>query len=563
MNFRVSFESKNGHWMVVAGEPAWRRADLVEHEWAMIRGRQVPGLLRMELEDTDGVLRFRYALTGCRMLAHALRAAPWTMRDAMTALFRLAGVLSDSRLYLLEPHRFLLGEEWIFVGRNGSDLWMAYLPVEDPRPAGRFLPELERLIVSLFVRVEDLDGTVFRQLMLMLREPDFAPQRLRDAVRRWLHDAETGSGAPMSGYGPEDANDAPAAGYGSRDADDRPAAGYGALAASVMATGMTTGMAVAAASASVGSSAFPEYWESPVPDRNPTDWRQRGLPGIGARDKAEPAPEAVRDSPLGPADDRHGDEGNQGLLSAAMTGLIPTDAAEKARKSPVAVICGFVLIAALLWRFLPEWLPGSTGLILSGGLTLILTAGLMWLWLGKKRGKEAGMSPAGTGERVDRKGLQADIGTPVLRNGNPYAADRTSGFGGYADGDWARTGGLDPEEEATVQLQDDADFGRQKPRSPALEWSGGDGGPPQTIALRVSPFVIGRSADAAHHVDRSPGVSRLHVEVAETADGWIAKDLGSRNGTFLNGQPMTPYASYPLKDGDVLQIAASVYRFTC
>lgn len=560
MNFRVSFESKNGHWMVVEGEPAWRRADLVEHEWAMIRGRQVPGLLRLELEDTDGVLRFRFALTGCRMLAHAMRAGPWTMRDAMTALFRLAGGLSDSRLYLLEPHRFMLGDEWIFAGRNGSDLRMAYLPVEDHRSAGRFLPELERLVVSLFVRAEDLEGTVFRQVMLMLREPDFAPQRLRDAVRRWLHDAETGYGAP-------------AILYGTRDADDAPAAGYGASAAADgTASGMATGMAVAGGASSAGGRTFSahaavsEVWESPAPapDQNPPDWRQRGLPGTGARGGMESAPETVQGSSLRHADDREGGGGNNGLLAAVMTGVIQTDASEKARKSHVAVICGFVLMAALVWRFVPEWLPGSTGLILSGGVTLLLAAGVVWFWMGNKRGKDEKMSPTWRGESLGRQDLHTDFGPPVLKNGYPNALVRISEPDGNKDGGFVRTVCLDPEEEeATVQLQDDADLRRQKPRSPALEWSGEDGGPPKTVALRVSPFVIGRSPDAAHHVDRSPGVSRLHVEVAESADGWIAKDLGSRNGTLLNGQPMTPYAAYPLKDGDVLQIAASVYRFIC
>lgn len=544
MSYRVSFESKNGHWMVVEGEPAWHRADVVEHEWAMIRGRQVPGLLRLEPEETDGVIRFRYALAGCRMLTHALRAGPWTMRDAMTALFRLAGTLSDSRLYMLEPHRFLLGEERVFAGRNGADLWLAYLPVEDPLAAERFLPDLERLIVGLFVRAEDLDGHEFRRLILMLREPDFSPERLRDAARRWLHDAETGSAGQV---------------FGSPDAHDAPAAGRGAWSS---ATAEPTSVQDTLFSAPAASEEnFSEDVE-PQADTHPPDWRMRGLPGNGTR--AAESAAWMSEYAIGHADER-GDHGrNSGLLAAVETGLISADVGEKARKSKVAAVCGFVLALALIWRFVPEWLPGSTGPVLAGGFTLLLAAGAAWFWFGKKKGSHEGQRDrAGTEAHEGRGDLHVSYGPPAFATGSPDAWERFAGSHGHEDGAFERTMCLDPEQdETTVQLPNDADPRGQQPRTPALEWSGADGEPPRTIALRMSPFVIGRSLKAAHHVDRSPGVSRLHVEVALTADGWIARDLGSRNGTLLNGEPMTPYAPYPLKDGDVLQIAASVYRFT-
>lgn len=537
MRYRVSFESQNGHWMVVEGEPAWRRADVAEHEWAMIRGRQVPGLLRLEMEETDGVIRFRYALAGCRMLTHALRAGPWTMRDAMTALFRLAGTLSDCRLYMLEPHRFLLGEERIFAGRNGTDLWLAYLPVEDTRAEERFLPDLERLIVGLFVRAEDLDGQAFRRMIHMLREPDFSPDRLRDAARRWLHDAETGSAGRT-----HERTDA----HGTPDLRDG-----------------------SARDTAVFLPAAPEMEDGELPDGEPqadthsSDWRMRGMPGRGIR--AAESAAWTSGHAAGHVDERSDDGKMGGLPAAVETGLISAAAGEKTRKSNVAAVCGFVLAAALIWRFVPEWLPGSTGPVLAGGLTLLLAAGAAWLRLGKMKGKDAGKT-AGAKEKApaDHGGVHAASGPPAFAAGSPDTWERFTGSLRHENGAFERTVHLEPEEdEATVQLPHDTGMPGKQPRIPALEWSGTDGEPPRTIALKMSPFVIGRSLEAAHHVDRSPGVSRLHVEVAWTAEGWIARDLGSRNGTLLNGEPMTPYAPYPLKDGDVLRIAASVYRFTC
>lgn len=67
---------------------------------------------------------------------------------------------------------------------------------------------------------------------------------------------------------------------------------------------------------------------------------------------------------------------------------------------------------------------------------------------------------------------------------------------------------------------------------------------------------LGRAADAevslAGHP--SPVVSAEHACV-EFHEGWYrVRDAGSRNGTFVNGEPVT--APRPLRDGDVIQLGA-------
>ncbi|MGQ9598305.1 MAG: FHA domain-containing protein [Anaerolineae bacterium] len=48
-------------------------------------------------------------------------------------------------------------------------------------------------------------------------------------------------------------------------------------------------------------------------------------------------------------------------------------------------------------------------------------------------------------------------------------------------------------------------------------------------------------------------VSRLHARISVQGDRYLLIDLGSKNGTFVNGQPVTePHA---LQDGDEIQIA--------
>jgi sigma-B regulation protein RsbU (phosphoserine phosphatase) len=65
--------------------------------------------------------------------------------------------------------------------------------------------------------------------------------------------------------------------------------------------------------------------------------------------------------------------------------------------------------------------------------------------------------------------------------------------------------------------------------------------------------VIGRGATADLSL-ADPGVSRRHASVAQGEEGWFLEDLGSANGTYLNGRRVrTPVR---LREGDVIGIAA-------
>lgn len=64
--------------------------------------------------------------------------------------------------------------------------------------------------------------------------------------------------------------------------------------------------------------------------------------------------------------------------------------------------------------------------------------------------------------------------------------------------------------------------------------------------------LIGRD-DTCEIVIPSRQVSRHHVRLTSTPAGVLLEDLGSKNGTHLNGQPVAEAAL--LKDGDVVQVA--------
>lgn len=71
--------------------------------------------------------------------------------------------------------------------------------------------------------------------------------------------------------------------------------------------------------------------------------------------------------------------------------------------------------------------------------------------------------------------------------------------------------------------------------------------------------VIGR--DAAGLQIRDGRTSRQHAQVERSSDGdHVVRDLGSTNGTLLNGQRVA--TEQPLRDGDRIEIGQTVIKFT-
>ena len=50
------------------------------------------------------------------------------------------------------------------------------------------------------------------------------------------------------------------------------------------------------------------------------------------------------------------------------------------------------------------------------------------------------------------------------------------------------------------------------------------------------------------------GVSRRHARIHKQRAQFFIEDLGSANGTFLNGQRLTPYLPHPVNNGDEVQL---------
>lgn len=87
--------------------------------------------------------------------------------------------------------------------------------------------------------------------------------------------------------------------------------------------------------------------------------------------------------------------------------------------------------------------------------------------------------------------------------------------------------------------------------------------PTQTFELSADSLTIGRDASSSQIVVQGEGVSRAHARVARDGDGFVLHDLGSSNGTFVNGQRLA--GPHRLRSGDRIRLGQSVelaYEFS-
>jgi len=78
------------------------------------------------------------------------------------------------------------------------------------------------------------------------------------------------------------------------------------------------------------------------------------------------------------------------------------------------------------------------------------------------------------------------------------------------------------------------------------------------LDIGTTSVVIGRLPECDVTFD-DPNVSRRHAEIRFVAGVWAVTDLGSTNGTLVNGTPITDERA--LRDGDIVSLASHSIKF--
>lgn len=507
----IDFEMNAGHEMTLCREPAIQRNEMYEVELGMLQAADIPSLLPMDWEHIDGAITFRYDLTNSRMLSHRLQQAPIGMTNYYELLLGVVDALSECVEHMLRPEGCLLDDSYIFVGEQLHDLRFVYVPIHTKDDdIGR--SDLLSLVVKWSSYVDVIEGEGLRGILQQFIGSKWPLVRLRTLLLELI--GRSGSSLPRTVIVNEVSREAAA---NAVQSEERP-------------------------------NEAPSY--DSAADRY--DWH---------------APELSED-------DRMGD-------SFPLTDSDHLFESSKSRRGVWITLSAFLISTAAVWRFIYLPAPSQKHLYLSLSLTLALLAGTLFMikrgsrllveeqddeegWglepksgylpPAKRRFQLSGrLGKAEAEEHVNLEHTTSSIGNYSAAS-HPLKAghdEARSASAGADDSFVARRGAAEPttllsRHSSTSGEGDDDEAQAMLKRT----WNGNE----EYIRLTGEVFRIGRSIEGADYQEAADGVSRLHLEIQRSGTGRLAKDLGSRNGSLLNGTMMVPYKAYRLEPGDTIHL---------
>ncbi|WP_433751741.1 DUF6382 domain-containing protein [Paenibacillus amylolyticus] len=582
------FIRNGGAFMVLEKEDGLRMEELSRVQMGMLSSNQIPRLLPVHIREVDRNVTLQYDISGYKMLSQMLKSSKIKLRVLYGLLFQLADAFTECRQYMLEPRKLLIQEEYLFI--NGSfeqgELGMVYVPIMDTVEVDPTPQQFRELVIRLMAHVQELQGEGIQRVLQLCDNERWDIRQLRELLLElYADEQENGGSAAFLSSRTSETFDASRGDLHSSipERDSRPALGNFRPyqpGAPVQNAAVEPGLNFRQTQKKTSESVVEDF---PVRSRTFSGRR---------------SPEQSSLESLNSLDKRRSNTYASDSIEA-----VDMEVEEKPGTSKVTyIILGCMVAMALVWRFIYMEQPGQMQMILCMLLSLGLLGVAGWTWKRKGNSQNDAENKRSFSFNLGKhKGKQTeDEEEPFQESWRWNTADRkeervnqtvASASEGGSEHSRYQSLHMTPEHseppfvqrhletavstselirhdavaEATVNLQNLAkgNFTGESPvmASYYLERRSGSSDQHERMDVQGTSFVIGRSADMVQWVDTATGVSRAHVELSRNKSGYVIKDLGSVNGTILQGDILAPYKEYPLADGDTFTLAESVYTY--
>ncbi|WP_166241739.1 DUF6382 domain-containing protein [Paenibacillus turpanensis] len=495
----VQFESAGGKQLLTVSVAD--RLELSGSEVSMLRHCRIPSLLVLSVEERNLDVRLCYNVTGRRSLSQQLRSGAFSRTEACHILLQIISIIQSGAPYLLKQDGFVLDEQYIFTSELSGEYRLLYLPLrrekEDAAFSEQFLDLAERLFGG---------NGEFRDFV---RKEGGPPS----VIVHWKRLVE-GFEFPSSG-------------------DDR-------LFRDHLSEGAARSHLKLAAthSENAGGTMFSAPGQSAG---NKEEKKQTAQTLLDVMNAARVTPKAAEGG-----GELINPKGGQGKPPSKHSAL-----GRGMGESPE-------WFASMLEEEFEEGATPGKGrfkeLLTDKGVglwtVLTCTAGIAVVWLPSE-----GLLYTALGclSEVVRRVVLAMAAAPALAaESDVYDTGELQGEFLAVKNDvqmseWCQTSFL-PESDATVFLG--AGWKPDPTRLLLIEHEGKE----RTVPWKTERFVLGRGPEGVDYEAASSGISRQHVEWSTSDKGIFIKDLGSRNGTRLNGELLQPFTLYPLKEGDTVTV---------
>lgn len=536
----IDFNNYKGHQMMISSKETFARRELHELELHMLAENSISTLLPLNWLEVDGSISFSYHIEGYRMLTHYLRTQQLTMQRYYSLLLSLADALATCYEYMLRPECCLIDEHVLYIDEQQERIVLAYLPLHEP-----VYEQQAQQLLLLAVRwsglVDDLDAKSYHRILQLLSAEKLPIAPLRQLLLDLIH---------------EQAKSTARRSYEHTGASQQTGSKSNSMISSMMES----------LPASIKEyKAFDGNEADRTQEKNKDKLQQ--VSGNEANSVNDLAPDLLdlnRWQELEDDDDLYEEETNEHrllwkhyalvvvvLLAIGFSWVklyVPQQTVEQ-----LLLCCGITTgMLALLGYML---LKPIQALFASGKLEEPIAFDLVTEHAANASARLAQAIHAGSPPKAAKSG----IGDALVSLPEAGILDKTAA--GQQDNiqqDNIRDGRNKPQQKpnqlATVKLDEQQATSLLQQAEPMLVRS--MNGIEERISIVEASFLIGRADEGVHYREAAKGVSRIHLEL-ELSNGHLqVKDVGSRNGTYLNGQLMIAYKTYRLQKGDRLQLAS-------
>ncbi|WP_404453576.1 DUF6382 domain-containing protein [Oceanobacillus kapialis] len=486
--------------------------DLNEVQLKMIQSNSIPHLLSLSVENMDLKTKLFYDLTSKSKLASYFQKKNATMNDYYQVFLSIISTLEGCTSYMLDQEKFILKQDHIYIGTNPGDIYLVYLPVKTLNKETNVTEDMKKLLTDIAGEVEGLQGNEFKSILNYIKNDGFSINGLKKLLLELI-----------------------------------------SLRSNVNYTRQTPGY-----------SSF---------DGSNLNSNQHVAPNQQAQSNTT----------------------NNVNTKQPQQSTATTTQVKKKKKLPkltsrekVYMFSGTLLALALIWKLYdsittPAMLGVSVGL---SGVVVIAVVVLVKYWRPGVKPIETGVSVPvkqqnGAGKQVQAEPIksQPQPQPAVQQQAQAYHQPQAEMFNQqiptqqpvFANQQLAAATTMDttlltnPSDD-TVLLEDEANLSAVSSTSTsnvtALLIKKIPDGPEETIKLNRNNFLIGRNADSVSYAEDATGVSRLHAEIIQIdSTSYGIKDLGSKNGSKLNGNAMVPYKVYALQENDEIILGKATYTF--
>ncbi|MGG3742920.1 DUF6382 domain-containing protein [Paenibacillus chibensis] len=174
--------------MVLSRAGGLRSDELSKVEVSMISASRIPHLLPLHVHEVDLQVTLRYDMTDKKMLSHMLKSERIHMTEYYGLLLQVAEALEQSVLYMLQPGKYMLAEDYIFVDGSLQEgkLYFTYVPLAEAEGWGTLNGRLKELVTRFMASVVELRGGGVQQLLLYTGSEEFTVNGFKKLLLKLL-----------------------------------------------------------------------------------------------------------------------------------------------------------------------------------------------------------------------------------------------------------------------------------------------------------------------------------------------------------------------------------------